>query len=170
MQYSAFAARVMAHRAILHGPGRTDGAGAGDLLPPATGCDGREYRVPTQDRIFLEGLTFYAYHGVHPEEKKLGQRFIVDIAFTRDLGAAGTTDDLTRTTSYSDVYRKAREIVEGGPYDLIETVAEKIAAAVLAIDAAVEDVRVTVRKPEVPMKGSILSAVGVEVFRIREHA
>ena len=126
--------------------------------------------MPTQDRIFLEGLTFYAYHGVHPEEKKLGQRFIVDIAFTRDLGAAGTTDDLTRTTSYSDVYRKAREIVEGGPYDLIETVAEKIAAAVLAIDAAVEDVRVTVRKPEVPMKGSILSAVGVEVFRIREHA
>jgi dihydroneopterin aldolase len=107
---------------------------------------------------------------VHPEEKKLGQRFIVDIAFTRDLRAAGTTDDLTRTTSYSDVYRKTREIVEGGPYDLIETVAEKIAAAVLATDAGVEDVRVTVRKPEVPMKGSILRAVGVEVFRIREHA
>ncbi len=66
--------------------------------------------MPTQDRIFLEGLTFYAYHGVHPEEKRLGQRFIVDIAFTRDLRAAGETDDLTRTTSYSDVYRMAREI------------------------------------------------------------
>jgi dihydroneopterin aldolase len=123
--------------------------------------------VPTQDRIFLEGLVFYAYHGVHPEEKRLGQRFIVDIVFTRDLRTAGATDDLTQTTSYSDVYRAVRAIVEGGPYDLIETVAEKIAAAVLAADAAVEDVRVTVRKPDVPMKGSILHAVGVEVFRTR---
>lgn len=112
---------------------------------------------------------FYAYHGVHTEEKKLGQRFIVDITMTRDLRAAGTTDDLTQTTSYSDVYRQAREIVEGGPYDLIETVAEKIAAAVLAAHAAVQDIRVTVRKPEVSIKGSILRSVGVEVFRARDE-
>jgi len=123
--------------------------------------------VPTQDRIFLEGLAFYAYHGVHPEEKKLGQRFIVDIVMTRDLRAAGTTDDLTQTTSYSEVYRQAREIAEGGPYDLIETVAEKIATAVLAAYAEVQDIRVTVRKPDVPIKGSILNAVGIEVFRTR---
>ena len=123
--------------------------------------------MATQDRIFLEGLTFYAYHGVHPEEKKLGQRFIIDIAMSRDLHAAGATDDLTRTTSYSEVYRQAREIAEGGPYDLIETVAEKIAAAILMKYPEVEDVRVTVRKPEVPIKGSILRAVGVEVFRAR---
>lgn len=123
--------------------------------------------MPMQDRIFLEGLVFYAYHGVHPEEKKLGQRFVVDIAMSRDLRAAGTTDDLTQTTSYSEVYRQAREIAEGGPYDLIETVAEKIAAAVLATHTEVRDIRVTVRKPEVPIKGSILHAVGVEVFRTR---
>ena len=125
--------------------------------------------MPTQDRIFLEGLTFYAYHGVHPEEKKLGQRFSVDITMTRDLRAAGTTDDLTQTTSYSDVYRQARMIAEGGPYDLIENVAEKIAAAVLTAHAEVQDIRVTIRKPDVPIKGSILSAVGVEVFRTRER-
>lgn len=125
--------------------------------------------MPTQDRIFLEGLIFYAYHGVHPEEKKLGQRFIVDITMTRDLRAAGTTDDLTQTTSYSDVYRQAREIAEGGPHDLIETVAEKIAAAVLTAHAEVEEIRVTIRKPDVPIKGSILHAVGVEVFRVRER-
>ncbi|MHB8648406.1 MAG: dihydroneopterin aldolase [Thermomicrobiales bacterium] len=124
--------------------------------------------MPTQDRIFLEGLVFYAFHGVHAEEKKLGQRFIVDIAMTRDLHTAGTTDDLTQTTSYSDVYRQAREIAEGGPYDLIETVAEKIAAAVLTAHAEVQEIRVTIRKPEVPIKGSILRSVGVEVFRTRE--
>ncbi len=125
--------------------------------------------MPTQDRIFLEGLIFYAYHGVHPEEKKLGQRFIVDITMTRDLRAAGTTDDLAQTTSYSDVYRQTRAIAEGGPYDLIETVAEKIAAAVLAAHDEVQDIRVTVRKPEVAITGSILSAVGVEVFRRQER-
>jgi dihydroneopterin aldolase len=125
--------------------------------------------VPTQDRIFLEGLIFYAYHGVHPEEKKLGQRFIIDITMTRDLRAAGMTDDLTQTTSYNDVYREARAIAEGGPYDLIETVAEKIAAAVLTTHAEVQDIRVTIRKPDVPIKGSILQSVGVEVFRRRER-
>jgi len=128
----------------------------------------KDRTVPTQDRIFLEGLIFYAYHGVHPEEKKLGQRFIVDITMSRDLRAAGTTDDLTQTTSYSEVYRQVREIAEGGSYDLIETVAERIAAAVLATHAEVQDIRVTVRKPEVPIKGSILNAVGVEVFRTRD--
>lgn len=124
--------------------------------------------MPTQDRIFLEGLVFYAYHGVHPEEKKLGQRFIVDITMSRDLHVAGTTDDLNQTTSYSEVYRQARDIIEDGPYDLIETVAEKIAAAVLTTYAEVQDIRVTVRKPEVPIKGSVLRAVGIEVFRTRE--
>ncbi len=87
---------------------------------------------------------------------------------TRDLRAAGTTDDLTQTTSYSDVYRQARDIAEGSPYDLIETVAEKIAAAVLTAHAEVQDIRVTVRKSEAPIKGSILRAVGVEAFRTRE--
>lgn len=125
--------------------------------------------MPTQDRIFLEGLIFYAFHGVNPEEKVLGQRFIVDISFARDLHAAGASDDLTHTTSYSDVYKQARDIIQGGPYDLIETVAEKIAAAVLAKHPAVEDVRVAVRKPDVAIKGSILSAVGVEVFRSRQR-
>lgn len=130
------------------------------------GRDVRKDRsVPIQDRIFLEGLIFYACHGVHPEEKKLSQRFTVDITMTRDLRAAGTTGDLTQTTSYSDVYRQAREIAEGGPYDLIETVAEKIATAVLTAHAEVRNIRAIVRKPDVPIKGSILGDVGVEVFR-----
>ncbi len=125
--------------------------------------------VPTtHDRIFLEGLIFYAFHGVNPEEKVLGQRFVVDVTLTRSLRAAGLSDDLNKTTSYSAIYKQARDIIQGGPYDLIETVAEKIAAAVLESYTEVEDVRVAVRKPDVAIKGSILSAVGVEIFRSRE--
>ena len=38
-----------------------------------------------QDRIILEGMEFYAYHGAMPEENRLGQRFVVDLILTLDL-------------------------------------------------------------------------------------
>ncbi len=123
------------------------------------------------DRILLEGMIFYAFHGVNPEEKELGQRFVVDIAMHRDLRAAGASDDLTETTSYSAVYKQVRDLVQGGPYDLIEHVAERIAATILTTYAEVEAVRVAVRKPDVAMKGSIFTptgGVGIEMYRTRE--
>ncbi len=125
------------------------------------------------DRVFLEGLIFYAYHGMNAEENTLGQRFIVDVSLTRDLRAAGASDDLARTTSYSAVYKQVRAIVESGPYQLIETVAEKIAAGVLDAHPAVETVSVRVRKPDVPIKGSIFTptgGVGVEIYRARARS
>lgn len=122
------------------------------------------------DRVFLEGVIFYAYHGVNAEENTLGQRFIVDVSLTRDLRAAGASDEIDQTTSYSAVYKQVRAIVESGPYRLIETVAEKIAAAVLDAHPAVEAVSVRVRKPDVAIKGSIFTqtgGVGVEISRSR---
>jgi 7,8-dihydroneopterin aldolase/epimerase/oxygenase len=125
------------------------------------------------DRVFLEGLVFYAYHGVNPEENILGQRFVVDVSLTRDLRAAGESDDIARTTSYSAVYKQVREIVESGPYRLIETVAEKIVAGLLDAHPAVEAVSVRVRKPDVPIKGSIFTptgGVGVEISQSRARS
>lgn len=127
--------------------------------------------MATHDRIFLEGLIFYAFHGVNPEEKELGQRFVVDVTMSRSLRAAGASDDLNETTSYSAVYKQVRDLVQGGPHDLIETVAERIAAAILGTYPAVEAVRVAVRKPDVAMKGSIFTptgGVGIEIYRTRE--
>jgi len=120
------------------------------------------------DEVFLEGLRFYAYHGVNPEERTRGQRFTVDVRMAADLRAAGETDDLARTVNYSAVAKRVREIVEGEPRDLIEAVAEEIAAAVLAGFPPVRSVRVTVRKPEVGLKGMFLDAAGVTVARTRE--
>ena len=127
--------------------------------------------VPThavpEDQIFLEGMTFYGYHGVNPEERILGQRFTVDVALTVDLRRAGSSDDLHDTVSYSDLYKRVRQIVEGEPRNLIETVAETIAASVLASYAAVSHVSVTVRKPAAPLKGAVLDAAGVRIVRGR---
>ena len=62
------------------------------------------------DEILLEGMLFYGYHGVNPEEQALGQRFIVDLTVTADLDAAARTDDLTTTISYSEIFKRVRPI------------------------------------------------------------
>ena len=122
--------------------------------------------APT-DEILLEGMRFYAYHGVNPEERVLGQRFTVDVSLGVDLRRAGESDDLDDTVSYSTIYKLVRGIVEGEPRNLIEAVAETIASRILADFPAVARVTVTVRKPEAPLKGAILDAAGVRITRAR---
>jgi dihydroneopterin aldolase len=117
------------------------------------------------DEIVLEGMRFYGYHGVNPEERALGQRFTVDVALAIDLRRAGQSDDLADTVSYSDVYKEVRRIVEGQPRNLIEAVAEEIATTILAHHLPVARVTVTVRKPEAPLKGAILDFAAVRVTR-----
>jgi 7,8-dihydroneopterin aldolase/epimerase/oxygenase len=122
----------------------------------------------SEDRILLEGMVFFGRHGTRPEEQALGQRFVVDIELRCDLRAAGERDDLTLTVDYSEVYRQAREIVEGPPLSLTETVAERIAAAVLERHALVESVRVKVSKPNVRLDDTVLAGSAVEIVRHRQ--
>jgi dihydroneopterin aldolase len=118
------------------------------------------------DTVLLEGVQFYGYHGVNPEERTQGQRFIVDIELSADLRAAGQSDDLTRTIDYSAVYRAVQAIVEGPPRRLLEAVAEEIAATLLA-DFPARTVTVTIRKPAPPLRGAMLRAAGVCIQRER---
>src|SRR5450830_318596 len=118
------------------------------------------------DRIILQGMVFYGYHGVNPEERELGQRFIVDLELEKDLSAAGLSDDLTQTVNYASAYKLAREVVEGQPCNLIETVAERLATALLS-HLSIDGVRVRVRKPWAPVKGSVMDSVAVEIVRKR---
>lgn len=120
-----------------------------------------------RDAILLEGMRFYGYHGVNPEERALGQRFTVDVALAVDLRAPGRSDDLGDTVSYSAVFKLVRRIVEGEPRNLIEAVAEAIAAGILGDFPAVKNVTVTVRKPEAPLRGAMLDAAGVRLTRER---
>ena len=119
----------------------------------------------SDDRILMRGLAFHGYHGVMPEENRLGQRFIVDIELSVALGDAGRTDDLTKTVDYSSVLADVRDIVEGPPFKLVEAVAERIAATILDRHP-VDAVRVRVRKPDAPLTAT-LEYVGVEITRRR---
>ena len=118
-----------------------------------------------RDRVLLGGLEFYGYHGVIPEENRLGQRFLVDIEMTADLEPSGRSDDLDQTVNYVAVLADVRAIVEGPPCKLIETVATRIADRILAA-YAVSAVRIRVRKPDAPIPAK-LEYVGIEIERSR---
>lgn len=119
------------------------------------------------DRILLEGMIFWGYHGTLEAERELGQQFVVDVELRCDLRAVGETDDLAATVDYSEVYQQTRAIVEGPPLRLTEAVAERIAAAVLQQQALVQAVRVKVRKPHVRLGPTVLHGSAVEIVRQR---
>jgi 7,8-dihydroneopterin aldolase/epimerase/oxygenase len=121
----------------------------------------------TVDRIFLEGMNFSGFHGTLDAERDLGQPFVVDVELRLDLSEAGATDDLTKTVDYSAVHDRAREIVEGEPVNLTETLAERIARSALEDHPLVEAVRVRVKKPHVRLGGTVLGGSAVEVVRER---
>jgi dihydroneopterin aldolase len=121
----------------------------------------------SDDRILLQGMVFFGRHGTIAAERELGQQFVVDVELGLDLRAAGSSDDLTQTVDYSEVYRQARAIVEGEPKQLTEAVAEAIATAVLARHPRIETVRVRVAKPHVRLDGGVLAGSAVEVLRRR---
>lgn len=118
------------------------------------------------DKIYVNKMDFYGYHGVFPEENKLGQRFIVDLAVSADLRKAGQTDDLEDSVNYGELYQLCKDIVEGKPYKLIETVAEKIAVHILNNFPLISEATVKVIKPDPPIPGHYQS-VAVEITRRR---
>lgn len=116
------------------------------------------------DKIYLNELEFYGYHGVLPEENRLGQRFRVSLILEIDLRNAGKSDDLTDTVSYAEVYELCKKIVEGKPYRLLEAVADKIAFSILSHFPLIDQTTVKVIKPDPPIPGHYQS-VAVEITR-----
>lgn len=122
----------------------------------------------SEDRILLSEMVFHGRHGTLPAEHELGQPFVVSVELRLDLRPAGKSDDLTRTVDYSEVHRMAREIVEGQPVQLVETLAERIAASALDNHPPVEAVKVRVAKPHVRLGDTVLAGSAVEILRRRE--
>lgn len=102
------------------------------------------------DRITLTGLRARGHHGVFAEERRTGQEFVIDLVVRLDFSAAQSSDDLQDTIHYGELAEQVVAAVERDPVDLIETLAERIAAVVLAHPAAI-GVRVTVHKPAAPI-------------------
>ncbi|MCL6627927.1 dihydroneopterin aldolase [Alicyclobacillus shizuokensis] len=121
------------------------------------------------DEIRLTGMHFYGYHGALAEERKLGQRFTVNLVLSLDLKAAGRSDMIAETVDYAAVYGDVKQVVEGPPARLIESVAERIAQRILERYRRVCKVRVEVEKPGAPIPG-VFDSVTVCIVRTRAQS
>lgn len=102
------------------------------------------------DIITLKGLTASGTHGVYDFEQREQQPFVVDVSMWVDISQACSNDDIDLTVSYADIAQDVSEIIEGPSVRLIETLANSIAARVLA-RPRVRGVEVTVHKPHAPI-------------------
>jgi dihydroneopterin aldolase len=118
------------------------------------------------DRIELRAMRFSGRHGVLPSEVREAQPFEVDVVLEMDLAPAGSRDDLDLTVDYGTVFGVAESVLEGPHVALLETLAERIAADLLASHPAVAAVTVRVRKMQPPLPG-VLAWAGVGVRRTR---
>lgn len=115
------------------------------------------------DHITIEGVRAFGHHGVLAHERECGQEFIVDVRIGTDFSAAVAGDDLTLTIDYGSVATMVTEAVTGTPVNLIETLADRIAADIVALPAVI-DVTVVVHKPHAPMP---VGVADVKVSRFR---
>ena len=102
------------------------------------------------DRIRLTGLRIFAHHGVLDFERENGQEFIVDLEIAVDLAPAAASDDVTKTIHYGELAEAVYAAVQADTVDLIETVAERVAAIALGYERALQ-VTVTIHKPAAPI-------------------
>ena len=119
-----------------------------------------------RDRVRLLGVRGTGFHGVFEHERREGQEFVVDVELVVDLTQAAASDDLVDTVNYGEIGAAVLARIQGEPHDLIERVAGLVAMDVLA-HAAVDEVTVTVHKPQAPV-GVPLDDVAVCVTRRRE--
>lgn len=117
------------------------------------------------DRVALRGLRGFGRHGVLPDERANGQPFLVDVDLGLDTRPAAGSDDLADTVDYGGLADEVVALVEGEPVNLIETLAERIAA--LCLDRrGVEQVQITVHKPDAPVAVEF-DDVSVTIMRSR---
>jgi 7,8-dihydroneopterin aldolase/epimerase/oxygenase len=102
------------------------------------------------DHITLAGLRVRGRHGVYDFEREQGQEFVIDVELDIDLAPAARSDDVADTVHYGELAERLAAIVAGDPVRLIETLANRLAAACLA-DRRVRAATVTVHKPQAPI-------------------
>ena len=105
------------------------------------------------DKVIVRNLVLFGHHGVYAEEHALGQRFHLDIAVETDLSAVGQSDEPRSIINYVRVIEEARVVFASRRFNLIEAIAEQIAAHLLAmfdaataIDAQFDSVEVAIRR------------------------
>ena len=117
-------------------------------------------------RVVISGLEVFAYHGCTPEEKELGQDFLIDIELEYDAAQAVDRDDLAEAVDYDALACGVHELAARERYNLIETLAARIGGYIMGATPA-SRLQVRVRKPRAPMACEV-GDVGVEMVFTRD--
>jgi len=118
------------------------------------------------DKMKLHRMEYYGYHGVFEEERKLGQRFYIDLELELDLREAGENDDLDKTVNYAEVHELVKKVVETESFRLIEALGERVASLLLDTYTSIDALTVKVTKPHPPFDIHF-QGVTVELHRTR---
>ena len=111
--------------------------------------------------IFLNNLQFFAYHGIHEEEKILGNTFIVNAEIT--IPETDRVDSLEQTINYVSAYGIIRERM-AIPTPLLETIAQDIATQIHALDQRIVSISLSIEKSNPPIQG-MEGSVGIRYFK-----
>ncbi|HEX2684667.1 MAG TPA: dihydroneopterin aldolase [Ferruginibacter sp.] len=100
--------------------------------------------------ISLNDLAFFSFHGVHDEERILGNNFIVQVSFS--FLPSEKILVLEQTINYASVYKiiKQRMAI---PTALLETLAQEMVEDIHAFDTRIKSVSVTIGKKDPPIPG-----------------
>lgn len=116
--------------------------------------------------IYLRDLHFHAYHGVEPQERKVGNDYLLSLRLQYPIDTAMLSDNVLDTVNYADVYRIAEQEMQV-PSNLLERVAYRMADRIFRRFAFVEAVDIQLTKLNPPM-GTNQGGAGVEVHLIND--
>ena len=121
------------------------------------------------DRIRIEDLEIFAYHGVFPEENTLGQKFVISADLYTDTRKAGLKDDLVESIHYGEVCAFMELYLKKHTYKLLESAAEHLAEELLLKYESLKKIRLEIKKPWAPIRLP-LKTVSVEIVRGKHTA
>lgn len=119
----------------------------------------------TDMHIRMEGMKFYAFHGVLPQENLVGAYYYVDLKLKTDFTHAAETDELEGTINYAEVFEAVKKEM-AIPSKLLEHVCQRIASSIFHQFSTVESLEISLYKENPPM-GSQSKKIGVEVIYTR---
>ena len=122
----------------------------------------------TEGYVFLKDVRFHAFHGVMPQERKVGADFLVNLRIGYPIERAMETDEVGDTLNYAEVYALVAEEMKQ-PSKLLEHVAGRIVRSICLHFSLATSIDLTLMKQNPPM-GADAEGAGVEIHLINDKS
>ncbi len=117
--------------------------------------------IITRSKIYIRSLRVHAFHGVLPQERVVGNDYVVDVSAEYDISRAVATDNVADTLNYADMCKAINDEM-AVPSQLIEHVAGRVAERLFGLFPAITTLRLSITKVNPPM-GADCGGAGVEI-------